>query len=65
MYLAVDDVLLTYTLDPAELGNWIGVLERLDGKRSLREVLAELDLPEAAIRKHLEEALDFEVVELQ
>ena len=63
-YLALNDV-LTYALNPAELGNWIGVLERLDGKRSLREVLAELDLPEAAIRKHLEEALDFEVVEFQ
>jgi asparagine synthase (glutamine-hydrolysing) len=63
LLLAVDDV-LTYTLEPSELGSWIDVLERLDGKRSLREVLAELELPEAAIRKHLEEALDFEVVEL-
>ncbi len=38
------------------------LVEALDGRRTLREVLAELDLPEAAIRKHLEEALDFEVV---
>ncbi len=41
---------------------WIEVLRRLDGKRSLAAILDETGLGEADVRKHLEEALDYEVV---
>ena len=53
---------LEYDLDEDELGDWIAVLRRMDGKISLGAILTELGLKQADIRKHLEEALDYGVV---
>ncbi len=53
---------LEYDLDEAELGDWIAVLRRMDGKTSLDAILAELGLKQADIRKHMEEAVDYGVV---
>ncbi len=60
-YLAVDDK-LQYELERSEMAPWIEVLRRLDGKRSLAGILDETGIAEADIRKHLEEALDYDVV---
>jgi asparagine synthase (glutamine-hydrolysing) len=53
---------LTYELTEADVGPWLDVLRRLDGVRSLASILEEMDVSLAAVRKHLEEALDFAVV---
>lgn len=53
---------LEYDLFEDEVGEWIAVLRRMDGKTSLGAILAELDLKQAEIRKDLEEALDYGVV---
>ena len=49
-------------LDERELADWLAVLRRIDGKRSINDILAELNLPQARIRKQLEEALDYEII---
>ncbi|MEM7127815.1 MAG: asparagine synthase (glutamine-hydrolyzing) [Chloroflexota bacterium] len=53
-----------YQLDSEPMADWINVLRRIDGRRSLRDILAELSLPEAAVRKQLEEAMDYKVIQL-
>ncbi len=53
---------LEYDLSEDEVGEWISVLRRMDGKASLGEILADVNLNQADIRKHLEEALDYGVV---
>ncbi|MBC8080742.1 MAG: asparagine synthase (glutamine-hydrolyzing) [Gorillibacterium sp.] len=62
-YIAVDDV-LEYSLDTASMGDWVKVLQSFDGKRTLMEILSQLDVSEATIRVRLEEALDFNIVQL-
>ncbi len=39
-----------------------GSLRRIDGKRSINEILSELGMPASKIRKHLEEALDYGII---
>ena len=53
---------LEYDLAEDELGDWISVLRRMDGKTSLGAIVSELGLKQADIRKHLEEALDYGVL---
>jgi asparagine synthase (glutamine-hydrolysing) len=60
-YLAVDDK-VEYELSEAEMPDWLAVLRRVDGQRSINDILAELGMPAAKIRKHLEEALDYGIV---
>ncbi|MCI5119499.1 MAG: hypothetical protein D3913_16495, partial [Candidatus Electrothrix sp. LOE1_4_5] len=56
---------LEYDLFEDEVGKWISVLRQMDGKTSLGKILADIDLKQADIRKHLEEALDYGVVEIR
>jgi asparagine synthase (glutamine-hydrolysing) len=56
---------LEYDLFEDEVGKWISVLRQMNGKTSLGKILADLDLKQADIRKHLEEALDYGVVEIR
>jgi hypothetical protein len=56
---------LEYDLDEAELGDWIAVLRRMDGKTSLDAILAKLGLKQADIRKHMEETVAYGVVEFR
>jgi hypothetical protein len=51
-----------YTLGGEDTLAWREVLRRLDGERPLRAVLAEAGVGLEAVRKHVEEALEFEVV---
>ena len=60
-YLVVSDE-VKFVLDGDETKSWREVLRRVDGKRSLRSILDELGFSLADIRKHLDEALDFEVL---
>ncbi|RKZ89654.1 MAG: hypothetical protein DRR19_11300 [Candidatus Parabeggiatoa sp. nov. 1] len=60
-YLSVDDK-IEYELPEDEMQDWLAVLRRIDGKRSINEILSELDMPASKIRKHLEEALDYGIV---
>jgi asparagine synthase (glutamine-hydrolysing) len=60
-YISVDNT-ITYALDEHELADWLAVLRRIDGKRSINDILNELSLPEAKIRKQLEEALDYQLI---
>ncbi|CAK8715201.1 Glutamine amidotransferase type-2 domain-containing protein [Candidatus Electronema halotolerans] len=53
---------LEYDLAEDEVGDWIAVLRRMDGRISLGTILEDLGLKQADIRKHLEEALDYGVV---
>jgi asparagine synthase (glutamine-hydrolysing) len=62
-YIVVDDE-VRYVLEGDETREWREVLRRIDGARPLRAILAEVGVAEGAIRKHLEEALDFEVLVL-
>lgn len=55
---------IQFFFDEAECGPWVRVLRRVDGKRTLRELLAELQLAEVDVRKYLEEALDYRVLTL-
>jgi len=60
-YLVVDNK-IEYELSEAEMRDWLAVLRRVDGQRSINDILAELGMPAAKIRKHLEEALDYGIV---
>ena len=60
--LLVVDEKIKFFFDEAECGDWVQVLRRVDGKRTLREILAELQVGEADVRKFLEEALDYRVI---
>ena len=60
-YISVDHT-RSVALDERELADWLAVLRRLDGKRSINEILAELNLPQARIRQQLEEALDYQII---
>ena len=60
-YLIVDDE-VRFVLDGEDTKSWREVLRRVDGKRSLRAILDELGLSLGAIRKHLDEAFDFDVL---
>jgi asparagine synthase (glutamine-hydrolysing) len=60
-YLVVNDQ-VRFVLDGEETRAWREVLRRIDGKRSLRAILDELGLELGAVRKHLDEALDFQVL---
>ena len=60
-YLIVNDE-VKFVLEGDDTKSWREVLRRVDGKRSLRNILDELGLSLADIRKHLDEAFDFEVL---
>lgn len=62
-YIVMDDQ-IEYELSEVEMKEWLAVLRRTDGKRSLNEILSELGIPASKIRKHLEEALDYGIVSL-
>lgn len=62
-YIVMDDQ-IEYELPEVEMKEWLAVLRRIDGERSLNEILAELGIPASKIRKHLEEALDYGIVSL-
>lgn len=53
-----------YRLDDKECAEWIRVLDEIDGKRTLLQILMQLDISEANIRKNLEEAFDYNIVEV-
>lgn len=56
---------IEYDLYEDEMAEWIAVLRRMDGKRSLGDILGELELTPPSIRKHLEEALDYGIISFQ
>ncbi|KHD09723.1 hypothetical protein PN36_13250 [Candidatus Thiomargarita nelsonii] len=60
-YISVNDK-IEYELSEAEMKDWLAVLRRIDGKRSINEIISELGMPASKIRKHLEEALDYGIV---
>jgi asparagine synthase (glutamine-hydrolysing) len=60
-YLVVNDE-VRFVLDDDETKNWREVLRRIDGRRPLGQILDELGLSLAEIRKHLDEAWDFDVL---
>jgi asparagine synthase (glutamine-hydrolysing) len=60
-YLIVDDE-VRFVLDEDDTKSWREVLRRIDGTRSLRAILDELGLSLGEIRKHLDEAFDFDVL---
>jgi asparagine synthase (glutamine-hydrolysing) len=60
-YIVVNDE-VRFVLDDDETKNWREVLRRVDGRRPLRQILDELQLTLADVRKHLEEAWDFDVL---
>jgi asparagine synthase (glutamine-hydrolysing) len=60
-YLVVDDQ-VRYVLEGEETRVWREVLRRIDGKRPLGAILLEVGTDDSCVRKHLEEALDFEVL---
>lgn len=62
-YLSIDDK-IEYELSEVEMKDWLAVLRHIDGRRSINEILTELNIPVAKIRKHLEEALDYGIVHL-
>lgn len=62
--LLVVDNEAKFFFDEAECGAWVQVLRRVDGERTLRDILAELQIDESDVRKYLEEALDFGVIAL-
>jgi asparagine synthase (glutamine-hydrolysing) len=52
---------LTYILEP-DLADWVRFLRAVDGKRTLAEILGICALDQAAIWKHLEEAIEHRVL---
>jgi asparagine synthase (glutamine-hydrolysing) len=63
-YLMMDNR-LKYVLKEKDVGAWLQILRRIDGKRSLKDLLEETGESESSIRKHLEEALDYGIVALR
>jgi asparagine synthase (glutamine-hydrolysing) len=59
-YIAVDDQ-IRYVVDET-VPAWLAILRQLDGHRSLRGILQQLDCPLAAIAAPLAEALDYGVL---
>lgn len=55
---------MAFELDPAEVGPWIEVLRLIDGETPLAKLLARANVHEADIRKHVEEALAFDVIRI-
>lgn len=53
---------IEYDLYEDEMAEWIAVLRRMDGERSLGDILRELGLTPSSIRKHLEEAVDYGII---
>jgi len=60
-YISVNEH-IEYELPEAEMKEWLAVLRRIDGKRSINDILSELGMPASKIRKHLEEALGYGVI---
>ena len=63
IYVLVDNK-LEYLLEAATCKNWIDVLSKLDGSKSLQAILDELSIQETSIRLNLEEAMDYKIIEL-
>lgn len=62
-YIVVDEAIAFY-FDDDESHKWLEVLRRMDGARTLRELAREAELTEAEICKHVDEALDYDLVVL-
>lgn len=60
-YISVDDQ-IKYELSEDEMKDWLAVLRRIDGRRSLRDILLMLSLSASSVQKYLEEALDYEIL---
>jgi asparagine synthase (glutamine-hydrolysing) len=61
-FLAVDEA-IKYCLDEAENKDWIEVLQQINGERSINSIVAELNMPASRIRKNLEEAMDYNIIQ--
>ena len=60
-YISVNNQ-LEYELPEVVMKDWLAVLRRIDGKRSINDILSELGMPASKIRKHLEEAIDYGIL---
>ncbi|MEL6535159.1 MAG: asparagine synthase (glutamine-hydrolyzing) [Bacteroidota bacterium] len=56
---------LAYYLEEDELPDWIRFLQEVDGVRSIAELLSVTDLTMGQVRKSMEEALDYKVLEIR
>lgn len=61
VYISVNDQ-IEYELKEEKMKDWLNVLRRIDGRRSINDILNELELPMSRIRKHMEEALDYRII---
>ncbi|MGI4762063.1 MAG: asparagine synthase (glutamine-hydrolyzing) [Janthinobacterium lividum] len=61
-YIAKDNV-IEYSLDEPSIQAWAQLLKLFNGQRTLQDVLHECGLPESSIQVHLEEALEYGIIE--
>ncbi len=61
-YFSVDDK-LKFELTEADVGPWLKVVREIDGERSLQAILDATQTNEADIRKYLNEAIEYGVIE--
>ncbi|HAA23735.1 MAG TPA: asparagine synthase (glutamine-hydrolyzing) [Cytophagales bacterium] len=55
---------LTYLLEEEEMPHWIRFLQEVDGERTIAELLTATGLSMGQVRKSMEEALDYKVLQL-
>jgi asparagine synthase (glutamine-hydrolysing) len=57
--------IIEFSLSRKEVGEWIDVLQTIDGKKKLNQILNDTNIKLPNIAKYLKEAIDFELIVLQ
>lgn len=55
---------VVYYFDQDDSPDWLEFLRRIDGKIPIKTILQDLNISEAAIRKYLEEAIDYNILSI-
>ncbi|AST05750.1 hypothetical protein AF2641_01955 [Anoxybacillus flavithermus] len=57
--------IIEFSLSRKEVGEWIDVLQNIDGNKTLNQILIDTNIKLSNIAKYLKEAIDFELIVLQ
>ncbi|WP_082079037.1 asparagine synthase-related protein [Pseudoalteromonas rubra] len=53
---------IEYELSEESEGDWMTVIQHIDGTRSLAQICTDLEIPVSKVRKHIEEAIDYDLL---
>jgi asparagine synthase (glutamine-hydrolysing) len=65
LYYIVVNNIIEFSLSRKEVGEWIDVLQNIDGNKTLNQILIDTNIKLSNIAKYLKEAIDFELIVLQ